>query len=132
MKIAPYRTCCEVDERTKDCKKAENIPETYSLSYSINLKFINTTNHSTTFHFMKAPKIERNKSSCPKGYARKPYLNPSENCDKDFHFTLWENGSAKLVHGHKEYDESKFCLYFNKTAIIAEVCRKTYVEHRFK
>ena len=81
---------------------------------------------------MKAPKIERDKANCPKGYARKPYLNPSENCEIDFNFELSENGRAKLVHGHKKYDESKFCLYFDKRAIIAEVCRKTYVEHRFK
>ena len=81
---------------------------------------------------MKAPRFERDKNSCPKGYARKPYLNLSDTCNEDINFKWSENGSAKLVHGHKEYDESTFCLYFDKRIIIAEVCRKTYVEHRFK
>ena len=130
FEIVSHRTCCEVDQQTMDCKRTENVPEPFNFSNSTISKYINSTNLFQ--HLTKAPQNERKQTECPKGYKRDD-LNPSENCDEVFHFVL-KNGQAKLVLNYSDevYDEDEFCLYFDKKAIIAEVCRKTYVENRFE
>ena len=121
-----------VDEKTKECKEAVDISETAKLSNSMKSKFIHPTNIST-FYFMEAPKRERKKTVCKEGYRRdkNAFLKPSENCDEYFGFELSENGNVTLVHDSEKYNESEFCLHFGKKAMIAEVCRKIHVEHRF-
>lgn len=130
------RTCCHPDEKfTKDgqCKKfPHEMKQAFFNESSSVLTQLNLGKHIQ--HYLH--QADSHHRHCPKGFERKPYLNPAERCADDFSLSVdnvSHEGLLTVNATGQVYNHDEFCLNLNEDeTIAAEVCRTIFKRHKFE
>lgn len=126
------RTCCSPNDIFTSDGECKYKPDSQKVIQDNVINNSNNNNDNTSsVHLDKMQSSERR---CPKGYERKPYLEPNVRCNDRFEIFVEspEQISLRIPYSGTIFESSEFCVAVNeKSDLIAEICRKIQNHDKF-